>query len=388
MASVSLFAAFVVMAALAALAVLWPLGRARPQAVVAGDETRAAGLAVYRDQLAEITRDARTGRLPPDLADAARVEVARRMIAADQSAGAAGGAADAGSARSRRRIAAVVALVLVPLAGVGIYALLGSPGIPGAPLAARLAAPPERGDIAIMVRKIEDHIAQNPQDGKGYEVLAPVYLRLGRIDDAVRAYAMTIRLLGPTAERYGAMGEALVVGGGGLVSAEASEAFAKALSLDPADARASYFLGVAAEQDGRPADAARIWAGLAARAPADAPYLPMLRAALARVGAQPSPAPAAPPAPGPSAADVAAAADMSTDDRNAMVRGMVARLEDRLKSAPDDLDGWLRLARAFAVLGEADRAKAALGSARLAFADKPEALGRIAAAEKSLAGGE
>ena len=395
MASVSLFAAFVVMAALAALAVLWPLGRKRA-ALPAGDETRAAGLAVYRDQLAEIARDARTGRLPPDLAAAARVEVARRMIAADTAAGPASVAATERGAAWRRRIAAVVALLLVPLAGAGIYTLLGSPEIPGAPLAARLAAPPERGDVAIMVRRIEEHLAQNPGDGKGYELLAPVYLRLGRVDDAVRAYGMAIRLLGPTPERYGAMGEAILLGANGLVTAEAAEAFAKAVELDPENAGANYFLGVAAEQDGRPADAARLWSAVAARAPANAPYLPMLRAALARVSAAAGAAPAQAqaqaqgeaPAPGPSAADVAAAASMSADDRNAMVRGMVTRLEERLQAQPDDLDGWLRLARAFTVLGEGDKAKASLASARAAFAGKPEALGRIAAAEKSLAAGE
>ena len=205
------------------------------------------------------------------------------------------------------------------------------------------------------------------------------------MDDAARAFAAAARILGPSPDRYGQLGEALVVGSGGMVGAEAVEAFRQALALDPADMRANYFLGLAAEQDGRPAEAARIWGAMLARAPADAPFVPMLKAALARVGGVPQQVAAAP---GPSAADVAAAADLSADDRNAMVRGMVARLEDRLKSQPDDLDGWLRLARAFAVLGERDRAEAALASARTAFTDKPEALARIDAAGKSLAAGE
>lgn len=383
MASLSLFAAFVAMAALAAFAVLWPLGRARPAAAT-GDDARAAGLAVYRDQMEEIARDARSGRLPPDLAEAARTEIARRMIAADRALPAAD-AAPASAALARRRLAAATALVLVPLAGAGIYAVLGSPDLPGAPLAARLAAPPDRTDVAIMVRRVEEHLAQNPNDGRGYEILAPIYLRLGRMDDAARAFAAAARILGPSPDRYGQLGEALVAGSGGMVGTEAVEAFRKALALDPADMRANYFLGLAAEQDGRPAEAARIWEAMLARAPAEAPFIPMLKAALARVGGVPQQAAAAP---GPSAADVAAAADLSADDRNAMVRGMVARLEDRLKSEPDDLDGWLRLARALTVLGQRDQAAAALIAARTAFADQPEALARIDAAGKSLAPGE
>jgi len=393
MVSAPLFAAFAVMAALAVLAVLWPLGRSRTEKAA-----READLAVYRDQLAEISRDTKSGWLPPDLADAARVEVARRMLAADSAPAEDTAPADTAPAGRRRRIAAVVALVLVPVAAVTTYGLLGSPDIPGAPLAERLAAPPERGDVAILVRRVEEHLAKNPNDGQGYELLAPVYMRLGRPEDAVRAYAMAIRLLGPSAERQSALGEALTVGANGIVTADAVEAFKAAAALDPTEPRASYFLGLAAEQDGRPQEAARIWTAMAEQAPPNAPYLPMLRAALARVGAaapaSKAPAPPfappalAPAAPGPSAADVAAASQMSDADRNAMVRGMVDRLEARLKDQPDDLDGWLRLARAFGVLKETEKAKAALASARSAFADKPDALGRIDAAEKALASGE
>ncbi|MFS8038843.1 c-type cytochrome biogenesis protein CcmI [Xanthobacter sp. AM11] len=394
MISLPLFAAFALMTALAALAVLWPLSRARSVRAA-----RDADLAVYRDQLEEIARDAKSGRLPRAEAEAARVEVARRMIAADAAReGEDGSAANPARTVRRRRMAALAGLVLVPACAVALYGVLGTPALPGAPLATRLSAPPDRGDVAILVRRVEEHLARNPDDGQGYEILAPVYLRIGRPQDAARAYGQAIRILGATADRLSARGEALMIAADGLVTADAARAFAAALELDPDEPRARFFLGLAAEQDGRPADAARIWGELAARSPANAPWRPMLAAALARVGGQmpAAPAPALPPqsgatpanpAPGPGAADVAAAASLSAEERNAMVRGMVTRLAERLQAQPDDLDGWLRLVRAYDVLGEKDKAQEALKTARGVFKDNAEALGRLDAAEKALAAG-
>ncbi|MFG1297277.1 c-type cytochrome biogenesis protein CcmI [Xanthobacter variabilis] len=385
MMSAPLFTLFAIMTALAALAVLWPLSRSR---TLKGE--READLAVYRDQLAEIDRDRESGRLPPEQAEAARTEVARRMIAADAARAAESSAAQGNA--GRRRTAAVMALVLVPLFGAGLYIYLGTPDLPGAPLAERMEGPADRGDVAILVRKVEEHLAQNPNDGAGYEVLAPIYLRLGRLDDAARAYAQAIRVLGPTALRYSALGEVLTMQANGIVTAEALKAFQESVKLDPTEPRASYFLGLAAEQDGRDADAAAIWKAMLERTPADAPYLPLLKKALARVegGVNGAPAmrpPAAAAAPGPSASDVANAASMSADDRSTMIRGMVQRLQDRLTASPNDLEGWLRLARAYKVLGDGEKVKEALASARTAFAGNADALARIDAAAKDLGQG-
>ncbi|MDI4658858.1 c-type cytochrome biogenesis protein CcmI [Xanthobacter autotrophicus] len=398
----SLFAAFALMTALAALAVLWPLSRARTT-----QAAREADLAVYRDQLAEIARDAKSGRLPKAEAEAARIEVARRMLAADaarETTGVEDPARIIRQATRRRRAAAVFALVFVPVFAVGLYGVLGSPRLPGAPLAERLTAAPDRSDVAILVRRVEEHLQKNPNDGAGYEILAPVYLRMGRPEDAARAYAEAIRILGPSAARHSSRGEALVAASDGLVTADAARAFADALALDPNEPRSAYFLGLAAEQDGRGADAARIWGQLLARTPANAPYRPMVAAALARVGGGAPAAPVAgatgpgtpgpgtsgpgtsgPGMPGPGAADVAAAASLSADERNAMVRGMVDRLAQRLDSAPNDIEGWLRLVRAYGVLGDKDKAAEALAKARATFKDNAEALGRLDAAEKELA---
>ncbi len=376
MISASLFAAFAFMTAVAVMAVLWPLSRGRTER--AGRE---ADLAVYRDQLAELDRDQAAGRLPTEQVEAARVEVARRMLAADDFVSSPDASTPLAATSRRRRAAALVALVAVPVIAAGFYVKLGTPGLPGAPLAGRLAAPPDGTDVAILVRRVEDHLAANPNDGRGYDLIAPVYLKLGRADDAVRAYAQANRLLGATAERQAALGEAMVVRGDGLVSQDAVRAFEAAIVLDPSMPKARYFLGLAAEQDGRRQDAAAIWSKLVRESPPNAPWLGVVNASLARVGGSAAPAIAGP---GPSAQDVAAAGSLTGEQRSAMIQGMVERLQERLNADPKDLDGWLRLARVWRVLGDETKVRGALTSARTAFPGDADAGARIDATAKEL----
>lgn len=371
-----LWIAFSLMTGAAVLAVLWPLRTglegARPSASAAE-----ADLAVYRDQLAEIERDRVGGLIGEAESEAARAEVARRILRASAEVQMAGEASS--GAAFRRRAVAVIALIGVPVLAGALYVGLGSPRLPAQPLAARLQAQPDRADVAVLIRKVEDHLEANPGDGRGYEVVAPIYLRIGRTSDAVRAWSTAIRLLGSSPARQTGLGEALIAEADGVVTNEASAAFKQALSEDPKDPKARYFLGLAAEQDGKPAEAASYWSGLAADSPPDAPWLPMVRAALARVGAE---VPAVPS--GPDAADVAAAQEMSPEQRSQMVRGMVDRLATRLAEDGSDLEGWLRLMRAWTVLGDTDKAKGAAGDARTHFAGDPAALTRIDALAREL----
>lgn len=376
-----LWLAISLMTAAAIMAVLWPL---RGSAAGDGSADEAANLAVYRDQLAEIDRDREAGLIGPAESEAARTEVARRILRAGE---AVREARATSSEDRRRRVAAVAALIGMPILAGGLYLSLGSPALEGQPLASRLEAKPEQADVAILLRRVEDHLKANPDDGRGYEVLAPIYARLGRLDDAARAWSSAIRLNGSSAARQNGLGDALTALAGGVVTAEAKAAFEAALADDPKNPKARYFLALAAEQDGRPADAARMWTELAAETPADAPWWPLLRASLARVGA-PVPEEASPEvaasAPGPSAAEVAAADEMSVEDRQAMVRGMVDRLAERLAQNGDDLDGWLRLMRAYNVLGEPGQARDAVAKARAQFSSDSTALARIDALAREL----
>ena len=200
--------------------------------------------------------------------------------------------------------------------------------------------------------QVEAHLEKNPTDGRGWNVLAPVLARLGRYDDAVRAYRNSITYNGDSAERRADLGEALAGAAGGVVTAEAKAEFERAVALNADEVKASYFLGLAAEQDGRSAEAASIWRAMLAKAPPDAPWRPLVQAALARVGGSAAPALSDEP--------MAAAKDMNEADRSAMIHGMVDRLATRLKQNGDDVEGWLRLVRAYMVMGDRDKAKSAL----------------------------
>jgi cytochrome c-type biogenesis protein CcmH len=365
------------MTAAAIFAVLWPLGRRT--AVPGGSD-----IAVYRDQLDEVARDRAAGLIGEVEAEAAKVEVSRRLLAAADAADADTSAS--GSPLWRRRATALAGLLLLPIGAVTLYLALGSPQLPGQPLAERMSGVQQDRSIQNLVSRVEAHLERNPNDARGYEVVAPVYLRLGRFDDAVNARRKLLALSGETAERQADLGEALASAANGVITVEAKTAFERALTLDANDLKAKFFIGVAAEQDGDKPKAAAIWTAMLKGAPPDAPWAPLVRESLTRVGAAP-PAAVAPPiatAPGPSAADVAAAGNMSEKDRGDMIRGMVARLADKLKDDGSDLEGWQRLLRAYMVLGERDKALAAAGDARKALANDPDKLRQIGVLIKSM----
>ena len=204
-------------------------------------------------------------------------------------------------------------------------------------------------------------------------------MRLGRFDDAVKARRNVLRLLGPTAEREADLGEALTGAANGVVTAEAERRSSARSRLDPDDFRARYFLGLAAEQDGRPKEAAEIWRKLLAGAPADAAgsasCASRWRASIRRSCRRRRPRPDAPERRAPTMSR--RRASMSPEQRADMVRGMVARLAERLKQDGSDVEGWLRLVRAYMVLGDKDKARAAAGDARRALAGEPDKLRRL-----------
>jgi cytochrome c-type biogenesis protein CcmH len=366
----TLWFVFALMTAAATFAVLWPLSR-RGSALVSGSD-----VAVYRDQLDEIRRDRDAGLIGEREAAAAEVEVSRRLLAAADAEAAVPQAASVAATTRRRRAVAVVALVLLPVGAVALYLAVGSPMLPGQPLASR--APAEEKSIAQMVTQVEAHLAKNPSEGRGWEVLAPIYLRMGRLDDAVKARRLALELDGPTAERHAGLGEALTAAANGIVTADALAEFKAAVALDAEHIKARFFLGLAAEQDGRANDAITAWRALIDDAPPGAPWTEFIRAELTRVaGSGPSGGPSSGSDAGPSEEQVAAASDLPPEQRTAMIKGMVDRLAERLGKDGSDIEGWLRLVRSYMVLGERERALAAAGEARRALAAEPDKLKRI-----------
>ena len=224
----------------AVLSVLWPLAKT-PRKIGRGE----IGIAIYNAQLAEIERDEAQRVVAPEDAQGAKAEAARRMMAADTAI-----EPPPAASRTRARLASVGVSLFVPVLALTVYATIGHPEMPDAPLSARLEASPAHMDLAAAIAKIEAHLAQHPDDGRGYEILAPVYLRLGRAGDAVSAAQAALRLLGETPARHALYGEALVADAKGVVTLEAKQSFEAAAAKDPFAAEPRFFLGLAAEQEG------------------------------------------------------------------------------------------------------------------------------------------
>ncbi|TBZ13772.1 c-type cytochrome biogenesis protein CcmI [Rhizobium leguminosarum bv. viciae] len=341
----------------AALAVilLYPLLRGAK----AANNIRAGEAAVYRDQLRELDRDLDGGLITPEEADYARAEIGRRLIAvsADEPA------ETPKPARHHRFTEAFVLLVL-PVLGLCLYLTTGRPDLPSQPLEARLENP--GNDVAVLIAKAERHLAEKPDDGKGWDVLAPIYFRTMRVNDAQVAYRNAIRLLGPSPVRLDGLAETLMAVSDGVVTDEARQVLEQSLTLEPNNPRARFYIALSMEQAGRPDEARKAFEALAKQSPADAPWLPLVNQHIATNGGEP--AGANPATPGnPTQQDVAAAETMSAGDRQQMIRGMVESLDAKLSEDPNNFDGWMRLVRSYAVLNDKDRAAGALKRGLAAF---------------------
>ncbi|MFT4183667.1 MAG: c-type cytochrome biogenesis protein CcmI [Rhizobium sp.] len=342
-----------VLTAVVGAVLLYPLLRGAN----AADDGRAGEAAVYRDQLRELDRDLAGGLISAEEAGYARAEIGRRLLAVSNDAPDRAKAPASG----HYRLSQAFIILILPAIGLCLYLAKGTPGLPSQPLQARLEQP--GNDLAIAIVKVEQHLAQQPDDGKGWEVLAPIYLKTNRIADAELAYRNVIRLLGPSAERFGSLGEAQVLKAGGVVTAEARGSMQQSLALDGKNPRALFYLALALEQDGKTAEARSAFVALAKQSPPEAPWMIAVNDHIAKNSPDDTGAGAAanPQAPGnPSEEEIAAADAMSSGDRQQMIRGMVESLDAKLKDDPKNFEGWLRLIRSYAALNDRDRAADAL----------------------------
>jgi cytochrome c-type biogenesis protein CcmH len=332
----------------ASLAVLAPLARGRRSVATAADHD----LEVYKDQLRELERDTERGLIAPAEAEQARAEIGRRILKL-------GERTDGGQSAlvsPMARMAGMAAVLAVPVVSWALYGYLGSPDLPSQPLQARLEADPAKSSIDELVARAEKHLAANPNDGKGWDVLAPVYLRMGRFSDAVDAYRTAIRLEGSTAARESGLGEALASAADGVISDEAETAFERALRLEPDYPKARFYLASALAQDGKMQEAIAAWREMIVKLPADSPWRVPVEQAVAeaekRLAAGKAPSTTSgTSAAGPTQEEVDAAASMSDADRTAMIETMVAGLDQKLRQNPRDPEGWQRLIRSYMVLG-------------------------------------
>jgi len=342
---------------------------------------------VYKDQLKEIERDLERGLLDDRQAEAARLEIKRRMLASADHIDDGDGAVHDGAPSSNLGLIAII-VVALPAAAVSLYLNLGQPSQPDQPFASRPAPTQTAGmgagqqGLSAVTEQLKKKLEANPGDVRGWMLLGRSYLSLGRFADAAGAYGKAYGLSGEDPQIGSEYAESLSLAANSVITDQAKGIFEAALAADPVNAKARFYLAMQKAQAGDVRGALQGWVDLAAMSPADAPWMSVLTAQVDRAGQEigidpktikPSPDAAAlaakmvqqrpqmtpvpdAAAPGPSSADVKAAAGMSGADRQEMIRSMVKRLADRLKNEPNDKAGWQRLERAYRVLGETAKA--------------------------------
>jgi cytochrome c-type biogenesis protein CcmH len=330
--------------------------------------------AVYRDQLAEIARDVERGVLDGTQADAARLEVERRVLATAQpDATPSSAPSSVGPALPASGpvdgITAVALASAVAAGAVALYLALGSPNLRDEPLASRQNGAPSAeahaaADIAASVDALAARLKEKPGDAKGWLLLARSQASLQRWQDSAASYQHAMALT-DAPEAGAGYGEMLVMAADGMVTPAARDAFAAVVTHDPGNAAARFYLALGDAQEGKAGEALAAWTKLVDEAPPGTPWLPLVRqhmeetARQAGIALPPDHAAAGPKPAGPSAADIEAAQAMTPEARQAMIHAMVDRLAAQLEANPNDEEGWRRLARAYTVLGDTDKAQAA-----------------------------
>lgn len=378
-------------------------GRAAPSGA-------ASDIGVYRDQLAEVDRDLERGVLAAEDAGRVRTEIARKILDADRDAAA---AAPGGEAPRQATLALAGLVAIVMLGAVWAYVRMGAPGYPDLPIRVRLemadelyrtrphqpeaeraanaARAPANPDVdaaylELMVT-LRAALKDRPTDLEGHRLLASNEAGLGNFAAATEAQRKVIAILGNgvTGEDQAVLGEMMILAAGGYVSPEAEAELSRALERDPMNPTATYYAGLMFMQTGRPDRAFALWAPLLDRSTPDDPWFAPLRAQIGQIAAEAGEDYTPPDAvlPGPGAEDVEAAAEMSPEDREVMIRGMVAQLNDRLATQGGTAEEWARLIGAYGVLGETDRAREIWTEAEARFADRPADLAEVRAAAKS-----
>ncbi|PPC87740.1 MAG: c-type cytochrome biogenesis protein CcmI [Hyphomicrobium sp.] len=370
--------AVAMLAAAVTYAVTRPLMMPSREGQPGADDSIAADLAVYKDQLQEIESDLARGALSATEAQAARNEVARRLIRRSES----GSVDEKGSSAqvgALSKWAFSLASVFLPVASLGLYLAFGQPGQPGQPLSARIDAPVDATKTNDLVAKVEAALRDRPDDGKGWDVIAPVYMKQGRFQDAATAYAKAINLLGENPTRLQGFVDARIRAENGLIPDDVRAALEKLRIADPSRREPRMWLALAKEQDGDRAGAAADYRALLADAPADAPWRTAVEQRLALVTGASAPQPNTgpekiPSANAPSEADMMA---MTPQQREAKINEMVDGLAARLKTDAKDLTGWQRLIRAYQALGRKDEALKAVSDARAGLAGDDASLRQL-----------
>ncbi|WP_207102129.1 c-type cytochrome biogenesis protein CcmI [Paracoccus shandongensis] len=373
------------------LAIIAPLLRGGR---MAAEPTAAFDLRVYRDQLREVERDLERGVIAPEEALRLRTEIGRKVLDADRRLAQAETGGTGG-----RGLLALALLALLFAGAAALYLREGQPGRDDLPIARRIAdaqrvyenrpsqaeaearapapvVPDVPADFAALIAQLREAVAKNPDDPQGLALLATNEIRLGNLAAARDAQARLVALQGEEASagdlvRLAAL---MIEAAGGLITPEAEAVLARALTKDPAHPQARYLLGMLQLQNDRPDRAFPIWRRLLEEGPEDAPWIAPIRTAIADLAWLAGQPDYTPPMPGPDADAVAAAQDMTPEQRQEMIAGMVSQLEARLADQGGTPEEWARLISSLVVIGNTDHARDILTEAQTRFASQPEAL--------------
>ena len=343
---------------------------------------------VYRDQLDEIDREEQAGIMAADDARMARIEVQRRLIAATGQAGEEGDKPAAAPRQSAIRLTYAAVAAIVALGSGLIYLNIGHPGLVSASGGGipRPAVAESAQSIDSLIAQLEQRLAEHPDEAEGWRLLGWVKFQIEDYAAAITAYSRALEIEPDDARALSVYAEALIRANDGRVTDTARASLQQALRLDPAEPRARFLTGYVMEQAGDATGALNVWLDLLADVSPEEAWYGEIRdrvVVLARMTgtdiSERLPPPPPRSGPGPTEDQIRAAEAMPPEEREAMIAGMVDRLEARLSENPGDLEGWIRLINARKTLGQTDQAASALENARAVFTDDPSALARLEA---------
>ena len=370
------------------------------------DTSRDADQRVYRDQLAEVERDIAKGSIAAEDGARLRAEVARRLLDADRAA-----QIPPPPPASRSLTPMVLVLILLGAGFASYYFWLGAPGYPDLPLTQRLARATEfynarpsqdaaetrigaQGILptdpaaADLLQQLRAAVATRPDDLRGHQLLAKSEADIGNLSGARAAFERVVAILGDqaTPQDHVQLAELMIAAAGGIVTPQAEVELVKTLTADPTNAVARYYSGLMLAQIGRPDQAFALWRPLLEESSPTAPWYPAIRDQIEGL-AQAAGVNYTPPDPkGPDAAAIADAAQMTPEDRQAMINDMVAGLEQRLLTEGGAAQDWAKLITALTVLGDNARLATALAAGQAALANDPAGLAALTAAAATAAG--
>ncbi|NVJ92783.1 MAG: c-type cytochrome biogenesis protein CcmI [Methylocystaceae bacterium] len=341
---------------------------------------------VFKDQLKELDRDLERGLINAQEAETARIEIQRRLLHADEMRGQ-NTSTQTGLTKSTILFSLIGALVIVA-GSLLVYAKVGMPGYADMPYAGRNFDSEKKvafnEDMNRAIAMLKKRLESNPTDVDAWILLGRTMRTMERMDDAIKAYKNAVKFSNRHPAILADYAETQIYADKGEVTQEARKALQEAVESDPMQLKARFYLGYAKSRAEDFEGALQDWTDLSAMSPPDAPWLAQIKEQMqmaAKAGDldladfKPSKQALAlgkqialewekeqadqATAPGPTREQMQDAQEMSAEDRSDMIRSMVNRLAERLKDEPNDLAGWKRLANAYQVLGETEKAQEA-----------------------------